>query len=144
VIVSEATTSVQRSFRLTATTSALLDELAETSRETRNSIVERLLAEGLRTEQHPLIVFRTGAAGRREPALAGSRLLVRQVASQWRAADGDAAQVAEYLEVPPAWVRAAVSYYADFRDEIDADAAWAERLEADLLARWEREQAALA
>jgi uncharacterized protein (DUF433 family) len=142
--MSETTTSVQRSFRLTVTTSALLDDLAETSSETRNSLVERLLAEGLRTEQHPLIVFRTGAAGRREPALAGSRLLVRQVVAQLRAADGDVAEVAAYLEVPPAWVRATVSYYADFTGEIEADAAWAKRLEADHLARWEREQAALA
>lgn len=139
--MSEAST-VQRSFRLSAGTDALLNALADEGVESRNSLVERLLAEALRCERHPLIRFRAGAAGRREPGLVGSRLLVRQVVSQLRAADGDVAGVAEYLGLPEPTVRAAVSYYADFADEVDADAAWADRLAADELARWEREQAA--
>jgi uncharacterized protein (DUF433 family) len=144
MIMSEGPASVQRSFRLSSTTSALLDDLAEASAETRNSVVERLLAEGLRTERHPLIVFRPGAAGRREPAIVGTRLLVRQVMAQLRASAGRVDEVAEYLAVPAVWVRAAVSYYADFPTEIDADAARAARIESDHLARWERERAALA
>lgn len=141
--MTEVATSVQRSFRLSPTTSALLDELAEASAETRNSVVERLLAEGLRTERHPLIRFRTGAAGRREPAIVGTRLLVRQVVAQLRASEGSIDEVADYLAIPAAPVRAALSYYADFATEVDADADWAARIEADHLARWEREQAAL-
>ena len=141
--MAEMTTSVQRSFRLSPTTSTLLDELAETTAETRNSLVERLLAEGLRTERHPLIGFRSGAAGRREPAVVGTRLLVRQVIAQLRGSDGNVDEVADYLGVQTASVRAALSYYADFAREVDADADWAARIEADHLARWEREQAAL-
>jgi putative IMPACT (imprinted ancient) family translation regulator len=41
-----------------------------------------------------------------------------------RAHDGSVAEAAEYLSQPEAKVRAAVRYYADYRDEIDA---WAER-----------------
>ena len=136
--------SVQRSFRLSAVTSELLDDLAATTNESRNSLVERLLAEAIRSERHPLIGFREGAAGRREPAVVGTRLLVRQVIAQLRASDGDVEGVADYLQVPAATVRAALSYYADFAREVDADAAWAERIEADEFARWQREQAALA
>lgn len=135
--------TVQRSFRLSAGTDSLLTSLADAGGESRNSLVERLLAEALRCERHPLIRFRAGAAGRREPGLVGTRLLVRQLVNQLRAADGDVAEVADYLGVPEASVRAALSYYADFSTEVDADAEWAERLVADELARWERERAAL-
>jgi uncharacterized protein (DUF433 family) len=136
--------SVQRSFRLSASTSSLLDELAAMMSESRNALVERLLAEAVRTQRHPLIGFREGAAGRREPAVVGTRLLVRQVAAQLRATGGDVEGVAEYLQVSSAAVRAAISYYADFDGEVDVDAAWADRIEADEFARWQREQAALA
>jgi uncharacterized protein (DUF433 family) len=135
--------SVQRSFRLSARTSALLDALAETSADSRNSLVERLLGEALRLHRHPLVRFRTGAAGRHEPYLTGTRLLVRQVVAQLREAEGGADEVADYLGVDSRLVRAAGSYYADFAEEVDEDAAWAARVEADERSRWEREQAVL-
>ncbi len=140
----EAVGSVHRSFRLSAATSALLDELAEVSDESRNSVVERLLGEAARTERHPLVRFRAGAAGRREPAIVGTRHLVRQVVTQLRAADGNVDEVAEYLGLPARTVRAALSYYVDFSDEVDDAIARANAFEADHRARWEREQAALA
>jgi hypothetical protein len=87
----------------------MLDQLAESTSESRSSLVERMLAEALRTEHHPLIRFRTGGSGRREPAL----------------------------------IRAVMAYYADFRDEIDAEIAWATAVEAEERARWDREQAVL-
>jgi uncharacterized protein (DUF433 family) len=142
--MSDSGPSVQRSFRLSARTSALLDELAAVSVESRNSLVERLLGEALRLEAHPLIRFRSGTAGRREPFVFGTRLLVRQLVSQCRAEAGDVVAVAEALEIPDAWVRAALSYYADFPAEIDADLDWARAVEASERARWEREQAAFA
>jgi uncharacterized protein (DUF433 family) len=136
--------SVQRSFRISARTSELLDSLAETSNESRNSLVERLLGEALRLERHPLVRFRTGASGRREPYLSGTRLLVRQVVAQLRDARGDIDEVADYLGVERSLVRAARDYYADFGAEIDVDAEWAASVEASEHARWERQQAALA
>jgi uncharacterized protein (DUF433 family) len=136
--------SVQRSFRISARTSELLDSLAETSNESRNSLVERLLGEALRLERHPMVRFRTGASGRREPYLCGTRLLVRQVVAQLRDARGDVDEVADYLGVERSLVRAARDYYADFGAEIDVDAEWAASVEASEHARWERQQAALA
>ena len=136
--------SVQRSFRISARTSELLDSLAETSNESRNSLVERLLGEALRLERHPLVRFRTGALGRHEPYLTGSRLLVRQVVAQLRDARGDVDEVADYLGLERSLVRAARDYYADFGAEIDVDAVWAVEVEARERARWERQQAVLA
>lgn len=136
--------SIQRSFRLSASTSELLDDLAARSNESRNSLVERLLSEGVRLERHPLIRFRTGRAGRREPAIVGTRLLVRQLVSSIRGEEGNASAVAEALEIPEEWVRSAVAYYAEFSEEIDADVAWAAAVEAHERALAEREAAALA
>ena len=44
---------------------------------TVSALAERLIEEGLRMDEHPLVYFREGAAGRR-PALAGTRLDVWQ------------------------------------------------------------------
>jgi uncharacterized protein (DUF433 family) len=137
-------TSVARSFRLSRTTSDLLDDLAAVSSESRNALADRLLGEALRTERHPLISFRTGAAGRREPFLVGTRMMVRQVIATVKDHGNDVEVAADYLAVGPSMVRAAVSYFADFRAEIEADTEWAMRIEANERARWEREQAALA
>ena len=139
-----STASVQRSFRLSRATSELLDTAAESSGESRNGLVDRLLGEAVRTERHPLIRFRAGAAGRREPQLVGTRLLVRQVVATVRGHGSDLEASATYLDVPARVVHAAVSYYAEFTDEVDADAERAARIEAGERARWEREQAALA
>jgi len=130
--------SVQRSFRLSASTSTLLDSLAETSNESRNSLAERLLAEALRTERHPLIKFRQGAAGRREPLISGTRLLVRQVVPLARE---DAVEPTAWeLGITPRQVQAAVGYDADFAEEIDADAEWATRVEDEEHARSKRDR----
>lgn len=135
--------SVQRSFRLSLDTSDLLDEVARATNESRNALADRLLREALRGQWHPLVGFRTGAARRREPHLVGSRLLVRQVVATVRDHDGDVDEAAAHLAVPARFVRAALAYYAEFRAEVDADAAWAGQVEAEERARWEREQAPL-
>jgi uncharacterized protein (DUF433 family) len=136
--------SLQRSFRLSARTLELLDEAAEATGESRNALADRVLGEGLRVERHPLIRFHQGAAGRRQPLVVGSRLYVRQVIATLRASDGDVDEAAAYLGLTVRQVKAALDYYADYRDEIDADAAAAQRIEAAERDRWERQQRALA
>jgi uncharacterized protein (DUF433 family) len=136
--------SMQRSFRLSARTVELLDEAAEAAGESRNALADRVLGEGLRVERHPLIRFHQGAAGRRQPLVAGSRLYVHQVIATLRASDGDVDEAAGYLGLTARQVKAALDYYADHRDEIDADAAAAQRIEATERDRWERQQRALA
>jgi uncharacterized protein (DUF433 family) len=141
--MSTPTASVQRSIRLSGKTDSLLTSVSEREGQTRNSMVERLLAESLRTFDHPLIQFRSGGSGRREPGIAGTRILVRQVIAQVRAENSNIEAVADYLAQPVSLIQAAVNYYADHADEIDADADWAARVEDDAQARWLRQQALL-
>lgn len=132
-----------RSFRLA---DALLSALAERARERGESVsalAERYLDEGLRRDAHPLVVFRDGGAGRR-PALAGTRIDVAQIIDTLQASDKEVDETAAYFDLPVAYVRAAVRYYADYRDEVDA---WRERVQAIAEREreaWEREQAVLA
>jgi uncharacterized protein (DUF433 family) len=136
--------SVQRSFRLSARTLELLDAEAATIGESRNALADRLLGEALRVERHPLIRFHSGAAGRRQPLVTGTRLSVHQVIATLREAEGDVDEAGAYLGVAARQVRAALDYYADFRDEVDADAEAARRIETAERDRWERQQRALA
>jgi uncharacterized protein (DUF433 family) len=134
----------QRSFRLSRRTVELLDGLAAASGQSRNSVAERLLSEAIRTETHPLIRFRSGAMGRRQPILAGTRLYIHQLIATVRGNDGDVDRTATDLGISPQQVRAAVAYYADFPDEVDDDAATAARVEQEERERWERQQQAIA
>ena len=81
-------------------------------------MAERYIEEGLRTDHHPLIYFRDGAAGRRA-ALVGSRLSVADVIATMRQNDNSVDETAFVLNLPPAKVEAAIGYYADYRDEVD-------------------------
>jgi uncharacterized protein (DUF433 family) len=136
--------SIQRSFRLAPRTLELLEAAAAASGESRNALADRLLGEAVRVQTHPLIRFQQGAGGRPQPLLVGTRLYVYQIISTLKASAGDVEEAASYLGLTPRQVRAALGYYADFRDEVDADAAAAERVAHVERARWERQQRSLA
>ena len=141
--MSEGTSSVQRSFRLSAITSQLLDRRVGESGESRNAMVDRLLNESLRLEKHPFVRFITGAAGRREPHILGTRWKVRQIIVTLKGEKGQLDSVIKGFDLTELQVRAAVSYYADFSDEIEADI---ERDSVDAeqqRVRWEREQSVI-
>jgi len=133
----------QRSFRLSTETLELLDVEAARTGESRNALADRLLGEALRLERHPLVRFHSGASGRRQPLLVGTRLYVHQVVGTVRASHGDVDEAASYLGVAARLVRAALDYYGEFSDEIDADAEAAKRAEDDERRRCERRQRAL-
>ena len=134
--------TVSRSFRLTSSLVETLQERARRRGESANALAERLIDEGLRREEHPLIDFRDGAAGRRA-AILGTRLDVSQVIDTLRASSNSVAETAAYFGIPEPWVQAAVRYYAAQPDEVER---FAERVKAtagrehDL---WERQQAVL-
>lgn len=130
----------QRSFRLDNRTLALLDGRAGETGSSSNALAQRLLDESLRTERHPLIRFREGGSGLRRPALVGHRLYVWQVIHTVRDSGNDIADAAEYLALSEHGVRACVSYYAEFKDEIDAYAAEEEEFARREEERWRREQ----
>src|SRR5712691_7603993 len=114
------------SLRLSDSIAAELDRAAKLTGESRTRLVERYVDEGLRRDEHPLIDFRGPAASRR-PALLGSRLDVWQVIETFKNSDKNLEATATYLDIPVEHVRAAVRYYAHYRDEIDE---YAERMHA--------------
>ena len=121
----------------------LLDDRARELSQSRNALVERLLDEGLRTERHPLIVFREGGVGLRRPALVGTRLYVWQIVDTVRESGNSVAAAAEYLGLPEHHVQAAVNYYAEFTDEVDRYRAEQREFEQREHGRWERAQRVL-
>jgi uncharacterized protein (DUF433 family) len=131
-----------RSFRLEEELLKLLEDRAQRAGVSANALAARYLEEGLRNDEHPLIVSADRPGGRRA-MLAGTRLNVADVVATAKAA-GSAEGAAESLDLSLAKIRAALGYYVDFRDEIDAeierDRRFAEREEA----RWRAEQSALA
>lgn len=135
---------VQRSFRLSQRTVDLLDREAAASGWSRSTLADRLLGEALRVQHHPLIRFHEGAGARREPLVLGTRLYLHQVIATLRASDDWLDDAAAYLGLTTGQVRAARDYCADYREEVDADAAAAEQFERVERERWERQQRALA
>jgi hypothetical protein len=130
--------------------SDIFDDLETQSRragQSRSQLARTLLAEGLRMEAHPGIVFRSGPAGRR-PGLAGGPD-VWEVARVFQGESGPAEEAIERAShltgLTPEQVRIALRYYANYREEIDdwirrvddeaerAETTW--RLEQDLLRR---------
>ena len=82
------------------------------------SLAQRYVEEGLRQDEHPLVRFVDGPAGRRA-ALLGTGLDVWEVVDTVRDNDGDVADASVYLHVPRHVVDAAVTYYGAFPAEID-------------------------
>jgi uncharacterized protein (DUF433 family) len=135
--------SVQRSFRLSADTMRLLDERADELSESRNSLTQRLLDEGLHTDRHPLVYFREGGAGQRRPALVGTRLYVWQVLDTVRASEGSVSNAAEYLGLSERQVQAAIDYCAEFAEEVGAQREQELRVQRRERERFERAQRVL-
>lgn len=106
-----------------------------------------LVDEALRCQEHPLIAFRDGPAGRRARLVGGPDVweVARAVRSA-RAAEPDlgpaglVALVSDTSGVAQRLVRAAIDYWAAFPDDIDG---WVERAEVETVEaerRWRREQ----
>lgn len=128
----------QVAFRVRPSTLAHLKRRVEETGLSQTDLAERYLEEGLRLDEHSLIAFRDGAAGRR-PGLAGSRLDVWQVVETVKQ-NGSVEEAAAYLELPIEKVQAAMRYYADYTDEIDAWSARAKALAERAQASWRRQQ----
>jgi hypothetical protein len=114
---------------------------------TLSSATSRLVDEALRAHEHPLITFKDGPAGRRARVVGGPDVwevigAVRSVREAEPALTGDEviAVVAETSGVPAQFLRAALAYWGDFPEEVDAflDRARAEAVQAQ--AAWERQQ----
>jgi hypothetical protein len=114
---------------------------------TLSSATSRLVDEALRAREHPLITFKDGPAGRRARVVGGPDVweiigAVRSVRTAEPELAGDEALtvVAETAGVPMPFLRAALAYWGDYPEEVDAflDRARAEAVQAQ--AAWERQQ----
>jgi hypothetical protein len=111
-----------------------------------SALAERLIDEGLRLRRHPMIAFRDGPAGRRAGLINGPEVweVVTTVVGSDLPPEQRLQRTAELLNLTSGQVHAAMDYYAEFTDEIDAWTA-ANREEADRSRRlWERHQQLLA
>ena len=111
-----------------------------------SALAERLIDEGLRSESHPLVMFRDGPTGRRAVLLNGPDVweVVGAVIGSDVPVEERESRAAELLGLSAAQVRAAMDYYAEFTAEID-ERIGLNRREADRQATlWERRQQLLA
>ena len=93
-------------------------------------------------DEHPLIRFADGPAGRRS-RLVGTGKDVWEIIAVVRDNDGDAAETARYLEIPLGLAQAAISYYGAYRDEIDQWIEANEQQAAEAHAAWSAGQDAI-
>jgi len=77
------------------------------------TLAQRYVEEGSKMDEHPLIRFSDGPAGRRA-RLVGTGKDIWEIIAVVRDNDGDAAEAARYLEIPLGLVQAAVSYYGAY------------------------------
>jgi uncharacterized protein (DUF433 family) len=131
------------SLRLAEATIARLGQRAKRAQLPTRTLAQRYVEEGLRMDEHPLVRFVDGPAGRRA-RLAGTGKDVWEVIATVRDNDNDLAATAEYLRIPLGLVQATVTYYGAYRDEIDELIADNEREAAAAHAAWQAGQAALA
>lgn len=119
------------------------ERLREASRRTgvaMSPLAERLIEEGLRMEDHPRVVFRSGPSGRRAAMLCGPEVaeVIGAIVGGDVPETERRSRAAEMLALALADVDAALAYYADFTDEIDEQIN-ANREQADALEqRWQR------
>jgi uncharacterized protein (DUF433 family) len=130
------------SVRLNDATIARLDRHAHRMHLAPRTLAQRYVEEGLRMDEHPLIRFAEGPAGRRA-RLAGTGKDVWEVIATVRDNGGDAAETARYLEIPLGLVQAAITYYGTYQNEIDQWIQANEQEAAETHAAWTAGQAAV-
>jgi uncharacterized protein (DUF433 family) len=106
------------SLRLNDATISRLGSRAQRVHLAPRTLAQRYVEEGLRMDEHPLVRFADGPAGRRARLL-GTGKDVWEVVEVVRDNGGDAAETARYLEIPLGLVQAAITYYGAYTAEID-------------------------
>jgi uncharacterized protein (DUF433 family) len=102
-------------------TLARLDAGARRRGEAKARTAERLIDEGLRMEDNPGIVFRDGLSGRRAALAGGPDVweVIETLKGTELSGEEAVSATAAWGALTHAQVRAAVRYYADFREEVD-------------------------
>jgi hypothetical protein len=106
------------------------------------TLAQRYVEEGLRMDEHPLVRFADGPAGRRA-RLVGTGSDVWEVIAAVKDNGGGITETADYLEMALGLVQAAVAYYGAFPAEIDERIERNEQVSAEAHSAWLAGQAAL-
>jgi hypothetical protein len=123
-------------------TPALLARLRQRANATPGAsaagLAQRLIDEGLRMADHPGVIFKDGPSGRRAALAYGPDVwevikFLREVDERGPGAIDAAAEV---FAVDTSRIGAAISYYGDFSDEIDAEITEADEASARAEAAW--------
>ncbi|HUB37215.1 MAG TPA: hypothetical protein VMA72_00025 [Streptosporangiaceae bacterium] len=130
------------SVRLNDATISRLGARARRAHLPPRTLAQRYIEEGLRMDEHPLIRFADGPAGRRA-RLQGTGKDVWEVIAVVRDNDGNAAETARYLEIPLGLVQAAITYYGAYTTEIDQQIEANQQESAQAHAAYQAGQAAL-
>ena len=120
-----------------------LDSFARRTGEKKSAVVSQAVSEWLRLQNHSRIHFVTPIAGVRRAALVDGPQ-VWTVAEAWTQAGGSERSVdsvAETIGLRSDQVEAALSYWADNRDEIDGLIDQIHLAQADEYAAWQRRRA---
>jgi hypothetical protein len=109
-------------------------------------LAQRLIDEGLRMSDHPGVIFKDGATGRRAALAYGPDIwevikFLREVDERGPAAFDAAAEV---FAVDASRISAAISYYGDYQEEIDAEIAEADATSAQAEHAWRIQQQLIA
>jgi hypothetical protein len=110
------------SARFSAEVVDMLDARSERLGQSKARVAERLIEEGLRIEEFPGIVFRSGPTGRRAGVAGGPDIW--EITRDLKAAAGEGATdpieaVTRISGLDRSAVELAASYYAAFPDDID-------------------------
>lgn len=112
----------------------------------KSALGQRYIEEGLRTDEHPGIVFRPGPAGRRAGLAAGPDVweIVQALRNVDPRGEGAIAATAESMGLEPFQVETAIGYYAGYPEEIDEWISAVQLAATEAEAAWRRRRQALA
>lgn len=114
---------------------------------TPSGLAQRLIDEGLRSQEHPGIVFRDGPSGRRAALVGGPDVWEVISAVRMSGAKGEKraiTTVAGEMTLSSAQVQLALEYYGSFPAEIDGQVAENDRVASEALEAWRARQRLLA
>ncbi len=106
------------SLRLADETVDRLGSRARRAQMPPRTLAQRYVEEGLRMDEHPLVRFVDGPAGRRA-RMTGTGMDVWELIATVRDNGGDIGETADYLQTRLGLVQAAVAYYGAYPREID-------------------------
>lgn len=133
------------SIRMDESTLTRLEAGARRRGEPKARTAERLIDEGLRMEDHPGIVFRDGATGRRAALAAGPDVwrVIELLEDIEQTGEEAIAAAAKWVNLPEGQIRNALRYYTDHPEEIDERIRSNREFAKREHAAWKREQKAL-